>query len=154
MYVAVDVGDGANDDTADGPEHLQHLRRRCPQLDRHNLAAVCRCVGNEDSPGQTFENLGSKDYRKGFGEVEDENEDIQEHQTSQGGPAVPDATGQRASNKDTDECAKLAGHLECALPLRWDDMAVAWHVCAICVLELWKGDEVANEEDVVGFHDL
>ncbi len=58
IYTVVTVGHGTNDDTANRPEHLQHLGSRGSQLYRYDLAAVCRRVGNEDAPWQALEKLG------------------------------------------------------------------------------------------------
>jgi hypothetical protein len=70
------VADGTNDDTANRPEHLQHLGSRGSQLYRYDLAAVCRRVGNEDAPWNALENLGREKNWHRFGKVKDEDEGV------------------------------------------------------------------------------
>jgi hypothetical protein len=45
--------------------------------------------------------------RKRLGEVKREDENVQEHQAGEGGVAVTDLAGQRASDEDTDESTEL-----------------------------------------------
>lgn len=61
------IGDGADDDTADCPEHLQDLRGRGTQAHWDNLAAICRCVGNEDAPGYALKELAGEEEWKRVG---------------------------------------------------------------------------------------
>lgn len=117
----VDVGDGTDDDTANGPEHLQHLSGRGSQLDGYDLAAVCRRVGNEDTPWQTLEKLGHENKRKRIGEVKDEDEAIQGHETDQSRPTVSDPAGERSREEDANQGSELARHLKGLLPLGGDD---------------------------------
>ena len=81
-------GDGANDNTTNCPEHLQHLGSSGSQLDWYDLTAVCRRVGNEDTPWYALEKLGYENNWKRLGEVKREDEDVQEHEAGQGCVAV------------------------------------------------------------------
>lgn len=119
------VSDGTNDDTANGPEHLQHLGGRGSQRNWHDLTAVRRRVGNEDAPWQALEKLGHEDDGKRVGKVKGEDEGVQEHEAGQGCVAVSDAAGERTSDEDADQRAELAGHLKRRLPLGLDDEFVA-----------------------------
>jgi len=103
LDTVVTVGDGTNDDTANRPEHLQHLCSGCSQLYRYDLAAVCWSVGNEDAPWQALKKLGHKNDWKRRGEVKCEDEDVQEHESGQSRPTVSDTAGEGASKKDADQ---------------------------------------------------
>ncbi len=116
------VGNSTNDDAADRPEHLQHLGGRGSQLDGYDLTAVCRRVGNEDTPWQALEKLRHENNGKRVGEVEREDEDVQEHEAGQGRPAVSDAAGERAGEEDADKRAELPRYLKRRLPLGLDDL--------------------------------
>lgn len=59
----VTIGYSTNNNTANSPEHLQHLGARGSQLDRHDLATVRRRIGNKDAPRNALENLGRENYR-------------------------------------------------------------------------------------------
>ncbi|KAG9571471.1 putative sugar transporter, partial [Aureobasidium melanogenum] len=150
------ISDGADDDTADSPEHLQHLSCGSSKSQGNDLGTVSRSVGNEDTPWNTLEDLSCKDDGHGVCEVEDEDEGIEKHETSQGCIAVTDAGGQGTGDEDTNEGAELTRNLESGLPLCCDDL-----FCGVVVgrhsesfFEGRKGHEVTDEEDVVGFHDL
>jgi hypothetical protein len=67
-------------------------------------------VGNEDTPWDSLQQLRDEHYRERVGEVEREDEDVQEHQAGESGVTVSDAAGQRASDEDTDEGTELARH--------------------------------------------
>jgi hypothetical protein len=90
-----------NDDSTDGPEHLQHLGSGSSQLNRGDFTAVCRCICNEDSPWDALQNLGQEHDWKRLGEVEDEDEAVQEHETGDGRPPISDLAGERTSQHDT-----------------------------------------------------
>lgn len=119
------VGDGTNDNTANRPEHLQHLGSRGSQRYRYNLAAVCRRVGNEDAPWQALEKLGYENNWKRVGKVKGEDEGVQEHEAGQGRVTVSDTAGERTSEEDTDKRTELPRHLKRRLPLSLDDKFVA-----------------------------
>jgi len=121
------VGDGTHDDTANRPEHLQHLGRRGSQLYRYDLAAVCGRVGNEDAPWQALEKLGYENHGKRLGKVKGEDEDIQEHEAGQGRVTVSDPAGEGAREEDADQRTELPRHLKRRLPLGYDD-PFAWAV--------------------------
>lgn len=124
----VTVGDGTNDDTANRPEHLQHLGSRGSQLYRYDLAAVCRRVGNEDAPWQALEKLGHENNWKRIGKVKREDEDVQEHEAGQGRVTVSDTASEGASEENTDKRTELPGYLKRRLPLGRDDVFVACRV--------------------------
>lgn len=157
VLLVVTVGDGTNDDATDSPEHLQHLSGRGSESERYNLAAVGGCICDEDSPWNTLKDLSGEHDGKRVGEVEDEDEGVQEHKSSQRSVAVTDAAGKRTSDKDTNESTKLSRNLECRLPLCCDDpdcLSVDNSVDAEFLDESRKSDEVTHEEDIVRFHDL
>lgn len=147
------VGDGTDDDTANCPKHLQHLGSRGSQFYRHDLTTVCRRVGNEDSPWDALEKLGHKHDWKRFGKVKREDEDVQEHEASQGSVTVSDTASEGTSEEDTDKRTELPRHLKRRLPLGLDDPLAVMQYTEI-FLELREGDEVADEEDIVGLHNL
>ena len=118
----VTIGDGTNDDTANRPEHLQHLGSRGSQLYRYDLAAVCRRVGNEDAPWQALEKLGHENNWHRIGKVKREDEDVQEHEAGQGRVTVSDTAGEGASDEDADKRTELPRHLKRRLPLGHDDI--------------------------------
>ena len=131
----VNVGNGTNDDTANCPEHLKHLGSVGSQLNRHDLTAVCRSVCNEDTPWQTLEKLGYKDNRHRFGEIECENEDVQEHEAAYGCPTISDPAGKWTGKEHTNQGSELPGHLESRLPLCNDDEAAVGLLYAVLFLE-------------------
>lgn len=107
------VCDTTDNDGTDSPEHLQHLSCWCSQPQWHDLGTVGRRVGNENAPWDAFQDLGHKEYRIAVGEIEDEDEAVQEHEAADGRPTITDPTGDGASNKDTNEGADRATALEC-----------------------------------------
>jgi hypothetical protein len=121
MVSVVMEGDATNDDTANRPEHLQHLGSRGSQFYRHDLAAVCRRVGNEDAPWQALENLGRENNWKRIGKVKREDEGVQAHEAGQGRVTVSDTAGEGASEEDADKRTELPRHLKRRLPLGLDD---------------------------------
>lgn len=153
VNVAVHIGDSAHDDTADGPEHLQHLRAGGSQLDRHDLTAVCRRVRDENAPWHTLQQLGHKHDRERLGKVEREDEGVQEHETGDCRPSVSDAAGQGTSNKNPDKRTELPGDLKCRLPFGLDDVFVAVRY-TVFLFEIWQRNEATHEEHIVGFHNL
>lgn len=106
------VSDTVDDDSTDSPEHLQHLGSRGSQLDWRNLTAVRRCVGNEDTPWNSLEQLGDEHDRERVGEVEDEDESVEKHETGDGRPTVSDAAGKGTSQANTDDSTKGTSHLK------------------------------------------
>jgi hypothetical protein len=152
---AVVVRDTTNNYSTDSPEHLQHLRSWRSQLDRCNLTAVCWRIGDENAPWNTLEKLGDEHDGQRVGEVEDEDEAVQEHETGNGRPAVPDAAGQGTSQEYTHECTKRSSSLEGRLPAGlYDILFRYWAVDAEVFLECGQGDETAHDEDAVCLHDL
>ena len=121
MTSVVTVGNGTNDDTANRPEHLQHLSSRGSQFYRYDLAAVCRRVGNEDAPWQALEKLGHENNWKRIGKVKHEDEDVQEHEAGQGRVTVSDTAGEGACEEDADKRTELPRNLKRRLPLGRDD---------------------------------
>ena len=93
-------------------------------------------------------------HREGVGEVEGEDENVQEHQAGEGGVTVSDLAGQRTSDEDTDQRAQLAAALQGRLPGRGDNVLLLELVPDTVIFgEGGKGDEVAHEEHVVRLHD-
>jgi hypothetical protein len=153
--LVVAVCHSTNNDRSNGPKHLQHLRCRGSKLNRYNLTAVGGSVGNEDSPGQAFQKLGDEHDRQRVGEVHGEDENVQEHETGQGGPAVSNAAGQRTSDENADKCSQLSRDLQCRLPLCLNEHLACRRIDHTEILcKRRQGDEVANKEHVVGLHDL
>lgn len=122
IHYMVYVADGTNDDTPNGPKHLQHLGGRGSQLDGYDLATICRRVGNEDTPWNALENLGDEKDFHGLGKVEDKDEGVKEHEADQGRVTVSDAAGEGTSDEDADESTELPRHLKRRLPLGDDDI--------------------------------
>lgn len=151
----VDVGHSTHDDGSDGPEHLEHLGRRRTQRDGDDLTAVGRRIGDENTPRDTLEQLGSQHDSERVAEVEDENGAVQGHEGRDGGPTISDPARERASEEDTDKRTKRPAHLEGRLPLGLDDHFTVLSVGdTVSVGEGGQGDEVANQEDAVRLHDL
>ncbi|KAG9665291.1 putative sugar transporter, partial [Aureobasidium melanogenum] len=150
------VSDGTNDDTANSPEHLQHLGCGSSESERNNLRAVGRGVGDENAPWDTLKDLSCENDGHGVCEVEDEDEGVEEHETGQGCIAVTNTRGQRTGDEDTNESAELTRNLESGLPLCCNDhfVGVVVRRHSESFLESRKRDEVTDEEDIVGFHDL
>jgi hypothetical protein len=117
MSSVVMEGDGTNDDTANCPEHLQHLRSWGSQFDGYDFTAVCGGVCNEDAPWYALEKLGHENKGKRLCKVKDEDKGIQEHETNQGGVTVSDAACEGTSEEDADKGTELARHLKGRLPL-------------------------------------
>lgn len=154
ILALVYVADATDNDGANGPEHLQHLSSRGSQLDGHDLAAVCRCVGDEDAPRHAFQKLADEHDGQRLGKVEDEDEGVQQHEAEDGGPAVSDAVGEGPGEADANDGTERAAHLERRLP-RCDNLPVAIFIFdAVLLLESIHGDESAHEEDAVGLHNL
>lgn len=149
------ISDATNDNRTNSPEHLQHLRRRSSQPQWHNLTAVGGSVGDEDTPGNAFEDLRQQQDAEGVAEVEDEDEAVQEHQAANGRPSVSDLASDGTCEEDTDQGTNWATTLECRLPRRCDEpFILSTVVNAIVPGEALGGDEVAHEEDAVRLHDL
>lgn len=149
-----------DDDTADGPEHLQHLGARGSELDGDDFGAVGGRVGDKDAPRQPLEDLRDKKDGQRVAEVEDEDEGVEAHQADDGGPSVSDPAGERAGDKDPDQRAELSGDGEGGGPFGGDvvvagvGVVVVGVVVAEVVDEGGQGDEVVDKEDVVRLHDL
>lgn len=148
----VRIGHSADNDTANSPEHLQHLRAWRTKLDRDDLTAVRRCVCDEDTPWDTLENLRCKDDTERVGEVKDEDEGVQEHETEDGGPSVSDSARDRSSDEDSDEGTQLsrAGQRRC--PFWRDVVSSVWQQGTVVPLEDCQCQEVVGQEDVVRLH--
>jgi hypothetical protein len=149
------ISDATDDNCANSPEHLQHLGGRSSELNWCNLTAVCRCVRNEDAPWNALKELGQEHDGKRVGEVEHKDESIQEHEASDGRPAVTNAAREGTSQTDTNDGTDWASHLKRRLPASHDDeLALFLVVYTIFVGESGQSDEVTHEENTVGFHDL
>lgn len=148
----VRVGHGADDDTANSPEHLQHLRAGRTKLDWDDLTAVGRCIGDEDTPRNTLENLCCEDDTQGVGEVEDEDEGVEEHQTEDGGPSISNSARDWPSDEDSDESAQLSRARQGRCPSWWDVVSSVWQQGTIVPLKHRQGEEVVGQEDVVRLH--
>ena len=107
------VGDTANNDRPDSPEHLQHLRRWSSQSHRHNLRTVGRCIGDENAPRDAFQDLRREEHALTVAEIEDEDEGVQGHETANGCPSISNFTGNGTCNKDTNEGTNWSATLEC-----------------------------------------
>ena len=107
------VGDTSDNDLPNGPKHLQHLSRWSSQSHWHNFGAVGRCVGDEDTPWNTFEDLGSKEHSLTGTEVEDEDKEVQAHETANGCPSISDRTGDWTGDEDTDKGTDRSAALKC-----------------------------------------
>jgi hypothetical protein len=106
------VSDTADDDRSDSPEHLQHLCCRCSQSHGHNLSAICGCVCDEDAPWDAFQDLRCEEDAIAFGEVEDEDEGVQEHEAANRCPPIADLRSDGAGDEDADEGAERSAALE------------------------------------------
>ena len=106
------VSDTVDDDSTDSPEHLQHLGSWGTELDGRDLRAVRGSVGNEDTPRDTLEKLGDEHDWERVGEVENEDEAVEKHQTGDGRPSVSNAAGKRTSQADTDNGTNGSSHLK------------------------------------------
>lgn len=155
MEIIVAISNSTYDNRTNGPEHLKHLRSRRTKLKRHDLRAVGRRVGDEDTPGDTLEQLSDEHDGQRVGKVEDEDEGVEEHETEDGSPSVSDTAGDGTGDGDTDDGADGATDLEGGLPLCLDDIfALGVTPDTVSVGESGEGDEVADEENTVRFHDL
>lgn len=151
----ITVCDCSNDDTANRPKHLQHLRSRGAQPQRDNLAAVCRRIGNEDTPWQTLQKLSYEDNWERIAKVEYEDEGIQEHEASQGRITVSNAAGEGTSEEDANQRTELARHLQRGLPFSLNDHLVGFAIVyAVPIRECRQADKIVDKEDIVRFHDL
>lgn len=112
VHGLVVIGDAANNDGADGPKHLQHLRSGSSQPQWHNFTAVGGCICDEDTPRDAFEKLGQQQYSQGVSEIEDKDKTIQEHKPSNGGPSVSDPAGNGTCEEDADESANWSTALK------------------------------------------
>lgn len=149
------ISDGTDDDRTNRPEHLQHLGSRCSQFDGRDLGAVGRCVCNEDTPWDAFEQLGRQHDLLGVGKVKDKDKGIQKHEAPDGRPSVSDFAGNGTGEEDANECTDWSSHLKGGLPRSRNNKPAGIGVDdAVFVSESRQGDEVAHEEDAVGFHDL
>lgn len=148
----VRVGHSADDDTANSPEHLQHLRAGRTKLDRDDLTAVGRCIGDEDTPRDTLENLCCEDDTERVGEVEDEDEGVQEHETEDGGPSVSDSARDWSSDEDSDESTQLSRAGQGRCPSWGNVVSSVWQQGTIVSLEDRQGEEVVGQEDIVRLH--
>ena len=150
------VGDTTHNNSTDSPEHLQHQRRWSSESHRHDLGTVCGCVGDEDTPRDTLQDLSGEEHALRVTEVEDENECVEGHETTNGCPAVSDPGCDGSSDEDTDEGTYGSRTLEGGLPGGDDDklsrIGGTWD--AKVFGELFGSNELAHQEDAVGFHDL
>ena len=64
VAAVVVVGNATNNDTANSPEHLQHLGSRSTQSQRHDFRAIGGGIRNEDTPWHALENLGCEHHGK------------------------------------------------------------------------------------------
>lgn len=149
------ISDTTHNDGSKGPEHLQHLRSRSSQPERHNLATVRRCICDEDAPGYAFKELGRQHDSQRVGKVEDEDETVQGHETRDGCPPVSNLAGEGAGEEDTHEGPNWPSHLQRRLPRGRDEFLATDGVFhAVCIFESRKSNKVSHEENTVGLHDL
>jgi hypothetical protein len=149
------ISNTTNDDRTDCPEHLQHLGRRRSQSHWYNLGAISRSIGDENAPWDAFQNLRGEEHALAVGEIEDEDEAVQGHKTTDGRPTVADCRGDGTSEEATDESADWASALKGRLPGGFDDVFATDRAQNAKVLgKLLRGDELSHQEDAVRFHDL
>lgn len=65
VTLVIRIGDSGDDDTTDGPAHLQSRCTRTPETERNDLTGVGGRVGNEESPGNTFQCLSDDEHFEG-----------------------------------------------------------------------------------------
>lgn len=155
VKVVVVEGNSTDDNSTNSPEHLQHLSSRSTKLKGHNLGTVSRRVGDENTPWDTLKELSDQHESEGVSEVEDEDEGVEEHETTNSGPSVSDSAGDRTSDGDTDNGTQRTTNLKSGLPASLDNVFILF--CTpdtVSVGESGKGDEVTNQEDTVRLHDL
>lgn len=136
----VNVRNGADDYSTDGPEELKNLSSRGSKSHRHDLTAVGRGVGDEDSPGDTFEKLGCEEDGQRVGEEHDKDESVESHESTDCRPPVSDPTSQRTSEEHSDEGTEGTTHLESGLPTCLDNLSSTTVRDTECVTEGWQGD--------------
>ena len=150
------ICDTTDNNGTDSPEHLQHLSCRSSESHGYDFSAVSGCVGDEDSPWDTLQNLSREEHALGVTEVEDEDECVEGHETSDGCPAVSNPGCDGSGDEDTDEGTYGSRTLERGLP-GGDDDVFSWLGGAgdtEIFGELGGCDELTHQEDAVGFHDL
>lgn len=108
--------DTLNNDSSNSPEHLQHLGSWGSERNWHDLTAVCRRVGDEDSPWDTLEDLGGQHHWQRVGEVEHKDEAVEQHEVGDECPSVSNPAGQRTSKNDSNDGTNRTTHLERRLP--------------------------------------
>ena len=149
------IGDATHNDRANGPEHLEHLRCRRSQPEGHDLAAVRRCICNENTPRNALENLGSHEDSHCVGKIEDKDERVQGHEATNSRPSVPNLTGDGPGEEDADEGTNWSHTLKRRLPRRCDEIFVfGGIVFAVVVRKSGEGNEISHQENAVGLHDL
>ena len=107
------VSDTADNNGPNSPEHLQHLRRWSSQSQGHNFSTVGWCIGDENTPWDTFQDLGGEKHALTVAEIEDEDEGVQEHETANGCPSISNPTGNRTCDEDTNKGSDWSTTLEC-----------------------------------------
>ena len=97
------VGDTANNDRPNSPEHLQHLRGWSSQPHWHDFGTVGGSIGNENAPRDAFQDLGREKHALTVAEIEDEDKAVQGHETTNGCPPVTNPTGDGTCQEHTNE---------------------------------------------------
>lgn len=149
------ISDAIHNDSSNGPEHLQHLRRRSSQPERHDLATVCWCICNEDAPRYAFEKLRRQHDSQRVCKIEDQDEAVQKHEAGDGCPPVSNLAGDGAGEEDADKGANWPSHLQRRLPRGRDEFLASFGVFnAVFVRERRKSNKVSDQKNTVGFQDL
>jgi hypothetical protein len=150
------VGDTADDDGTDGPEHLQHLRGRGSQSHGHDFGTVGRGVGDENTPRDTLKNLGCEEHAAGGGKVEHQDEKVEAHESANGCPSVSDPAGNGTGDEDTNQGTDGTRTLERRLPRSLDNVSAGVGSGGHTEIlgEPLGGDELSHQEDTVRLHNL
>ena len=155
VQAIVAIGDSTDDNGAKCPKHLEHLRGGGSEPKRHDFAAVGRCVGNEDAPWNALEDLRRKEDRVAIGEIEDEDEAVQGHETTNGCPSISDLAGYGTCEEDANESTDGTGTLKGRLPGGRDEVFAFFGIVgSVVVCKSGKGNEVTHQENAVCLHDL
>lgn len=107
------VSDTADNDRPNGPEHLYHLGRWSPQSHWHDFGTVGRRIGDENTPGDAFQDLSGEKHAIAVAEVEDENEGVQSHEATNGCPSISNRTGNGTGDEYTNESTDRSAALKC-----------------------------------------
>lgn len=149
------VSNTANNDGANSPEHLQHLRRRSSQSHWHNFGTVCGRIGDENAPRDAFQDLRCEEYTRVVAKIEHKDEGIQGHETANSCPSIPDPTRNGTCEKNTDKSADWPTTLECRLPGSFNNV-ISSHLAVYTEVttKLFRSDELAHQEYTIRLHNL